>query len=131
MGLPVTNVRPPASRQDRIDQAIIEFCVEALCRRWTRTEIIREVQKRWMLNANNFTISPYLARARSRMRKVMRKDIEDMVAESVGLYQAVIRSKNSTIREKMLANERLDKMLGLEQRGDFIAPEPRLPSKAG
>jgi hypothetical protein len=106
------------------------FAIDALCRRWHRFQIKRELRRRY--NYDNLTVlKEVIKEAKRRMRIQVKRKLTAHVAESINFYRAVIRSDRSTIREKMLAQERLDNMLGLEGRSDLNNPEPEFDPKVG
>lgn len=61
------------------------------------------------------TVERYLQRARAVLRAESGKDTADHVSESYGFYRSVLNNANATVREKILAQECIDKLLGLRK----------------
>ena len=56
----------------------------------------------------------YIARARERMLLRLNRVKDEHRAESLSYYEGVILNPAATVREKVVARERIDKLLGLE-----------------
>ena len=64
--------------------------------------------------ASTQTALEYMARARERIRSESDIPIDQLRSESLEFYKHLIRDPRTTIREKILARERFDKIMGLD-----------------
>lgn len=93
--------------QDRV-----EFTVFLLCRRLYKCDIKRILKKKYSVAAR--TCEEYLARARAVLVKESGKTQETHRIESLRFYESVIAGDGTTMRDRLHAQERIDKLLGLE-----------------
>lgn len=60
------------------------------------------------------TIANYVSRARARLYQQVEHDRKDHVAEALATYREIFQDPVCTPREKIMARERMDKILGVE-----------------
>jgi len=96
----------------QLQQEIIAFCTLALARLCTKTEIHRLVKDRY--NLGHRQADNYLTRARGVMLAQTGKPMAEHKADAYEYYKGIIKSSTIGDREKLIARERLDKLLGLE-----------------
>jgi hypothetical protein len=92
--------------EKRVD--FVEEQIEAGIRR--RSELHKLVGKKFGVNWR--TVDEYLGRARARLLERLRQTKDEFRSQSLATYQSILKNGNS--REKILAQERIDKLLGLE-----------------
>lgn len=92
--------------EKRVD--FVEQQIETGIRR--RAELHRIVGKKF--NVNWRTVDDYFGRARARLLERLRQTKEEFRSQSLATYNHIL--KNGTMREKAIAQERIDKLLGLE-----------------
>lgn len=100
--------RPPADHITRI-QTIADLLACGLL----ESKVIRQCADKWGLSTK--TVRRYIGRARAMLRSQMDKNIKDHLAESYRFVQRIKNDPLSSPRVKLLAQERLDKLLGLER----------------
>lgn len=81
----------------------------ARCAKW---EIKKVLYAQFGIKAR--TAERYLSRARDQLLKELDRPKKDHVSDAYEFYVGIIRSKTATAREKILAQDRIDKLLGLE-----------------
>jgi len=60
------------------------------------------------------TIEGYLARAKERMAEVRKESLEYSTEKAIALYESIIADPKTSARDKIKAQERLDKIQGVE-----------------
>ncbi len=60
------------------------------------------------------TLESYIARAREANRAVVDRQIQEQITESVAFYETIIRDLKAPIRDRLLAQQRIDAVLGTE-----------------
>ena len=96
--------------RDELEERIT-FTSTLLARRLYKGEIKAILKKKYGVTARS--CERYLARARQRLIRRTGRSAEVHRGESVGFYESIIRNPESTLREKMSAQERIDFILGL------------------
>lgn len=92
----------------------IELVAQMITKGWRTSQIKAGVRAKFGQSLDQRTIGRYMARARDLIMKQCDMTKDQMRAESFEFYAAVIRDGKSTMREKMQARERIDKLFGLE-----------------
>jgi hypothetical protein len=96
-----------------ITEQVIEFCIELLARQHHKGVIKRLLASKYKITSAR-TAESALARARARIRERRGEAAQDLIDDSVSVYRSIIRSPRSSAREIIMAQERLDKLFGLE-----------------
>jgi hypothetical protein len=111
----------PYYKPDRAEQEErVAFTVFLLSRHARKSEIKRLLKARFGVSAR--TCERLLARARGLLRESTGAPPQEHRLRSYAFYLSVIRDPAATLREKMLAQKRIDKLLGLELRGKAVEP---------
>jgi hypothetical protein len=97
------------------------FTAFLLSRYAHKGEIKRLLQARFGVSARS--CERYLARARELLLAGSGAPLEEHRLQSYNFYVSVIRDPQATLREKLIAQKRLDKLLGLELRGKAAVAE--------
>jgi len=101
-------VKPSAEElRDRV-----EFTVFLLSRRLYKCDIKRILKKRY--NVEFRACEDYLARARKILLEDTGRTREQHRIESLRLYESIVAGDGSSVRDILHAQERIDKLLGLE-----------------
>ena len=114
-----TGIKPTAREiEKRVDE-----CVDLLTGGRRKHEIVDRFHRRYGVGWR--TTARYLARARGEMLNRLQKPREEFRAESLSFYESLIAAKASTIREKLLARQQIDELLGLNapRRTEMSGPE--------
>lgn len=114
----------------RRNEQATDFTVECLCRRWHTHQIKTELRRRYGIDNKRYQMG-IISEAKKKMRRTLGKKLATHLARSINFYESVIRSPNAGWREKLLAQERLDTMLGLEGHAEIGNPLPELDEKMG
>lgn len=108
--------RKKPSRPDRDQlQERIEFTFFLLCRRLYKGDIKRILAKKYSVCPR--TCEDYIARARATLLTESGKTQEEHRLESLRFYESIIAGDGlgeSTLRDRLHAQERIDKLFGLE-----------------
>jgi hypothetical protein len=116
--------RPPKIDEDAIDLA--QYC---LGRRWDKGKIKIVLKEKFDLSARS--CERVLSRARERIVLATSQDRREHRQDAFGFYLSVIRDAGATTREKLLAQERIDKLFGLEAAAKVeVNPPPPDPDLA-
>lgn len=92
----------------------ISLCVEMLSvKGWKKWQIKKAFREKYGSSARS--VERYLAKARAILRSEYGKEDVDHSSESYAFYRGVIQSQTSTVREKLKAQENIDKLLGLRK----------------
>ena len=90
----------------------IALTADLLALHYHKTQIRATIIARYGISGS--TAEKYLARARAKLRALLDGDIEEHRSKSLTVYAKVVRDPQATPREKVLAQQRIDKILGLE-----------------
>jgi hypothetical protein len=104
---------PKAGRPPKITEQAIEFARLALCQRHHKYAIFALLKKTYGVSSR--TCERILSHARGRIRDGTGKEIDQHRSDAYAFYDSIIRQPNASIREKILAQERIDALLGLER----------------
>jgi hypothetical protein len=91
----------------------VDFVCELLARNLHYHQLKREFRNRFG-DCSHSTIANYVARARARLYQQVEHDRKDHVAEALATYRDIFQDPVCTPREKIMARERMDKILGVE-----------------
>ena len=92
--------------------ARIKLCCDLLSRGYRKFELKGILKRQYGVSFR--TCENYLSRARAMLLNEMGITREEARSQSCDLYKSIIKDPASTPREKILAPQRLDKVLGLE-----------------
>lgn len=90
----------------------IEFARNLLGQAKYPSEIKRALSEEFGITTRS--AERYITDAVKQVREGIERSDIDLVSEAISVYQEIIRSKDSTDRDKIRARERIDKILGLE-----------------
>lgn len=93
-------------------EARIEYTLFLLSRRLYKSDIKKMLIRKYHVVAR--TCEVYLSRARAILIKGTGKTKEEHRVASLNFYESIIAGPDSTLRDRIYANERLDRLLGLE-----------------
>ena len=99
-----------ADKETHIDR--VRIVATMLCRGLYKTHIVTKCSEMWGLKRS--TIYGYLHRARSMMRAETRKSFEEHLDSAIRFYQSIKTDPRSSPIVQSKAQERIDKLLGLE-----------------
>lgn len=112
--------------------SIIDLVVHLLNRRQPKSKITREISKALGLPDGELvttnTTQSYVCRARERILESASKTKDETKTEALRFYESVVNGPDSTVKEKIAAQERIDKLIGHEAsqsvlvKGDPSAP---------
>lgn len=117
-----------------VTEATVDAAVEMLCRRWHKCQIKAALRrgncdkkKGPIFNPlkSARTIERVLGRARDMIRGSLSETVKDRVSTALSFYESIIRDENASRREKMAAQERIDKLLGLEHHVDLTPADEK------
>lgn len=101
-------VRPTRGQEEARE----DYAFELLSRALHKSQIKTLFQKKFDCSAR--TVERYLARARARMIELSGKSKEEHRQEALAFYLSCLRHPEATVKEKVYARERIDKLLGLD-----------------
>ncbi len=130
---PSTNKRGSIAQLERRVKHVYEMLVAGK----TKTEVKRYCKSEWGVSAR--TCEDYLKRARESIFMELHQDQDSHRALSLSTYKAILSSDKSSQADKVRAQTRIDKLLGLERPELFAAvdkegndlPTPMDPIEAG
>jgi hypothetical protein len=93
-------------------KARVKYAVALLSGAVHTREIVRRLGARYGVCRR--TSELYLARARAALVERTGRPVEQHRLDAFAFYESVIRDPEATVREKLLAQARIDKLLGLE-----------------
>lgn len=92
----------------------VALCIEMLSvRGWKKWQIKKAFREKYGSSARS--VERYLSRARAILRSEVGKEDTDHLSESYAFYRSVIQSTNATIRDKIKAQENIDRLLGIRK----------------
>jgi hypothetical protein len=96
----------------------IELCRSMLLRRVPKATIKKAFRQRFGQDIDHGTIERYLTRAREAMLVDLTRGRQNHRAGSLAFYESVLADHNASLRDKVKAQERIDKLLGLEDKSN-------------
>lgn len=98
--------------QDEIEERT-EFVMELEAQYMHEGQIKRMFREKYG-DVSHVTINDYRLRARARMKESANVKPSDVAERAMAFYKAVIRDPCSTVTERIKAQERMDKIFGIE-----------------
>jgi hypothetical protein len=95
-----------------------ELCRSMLQRRVPKGTIKRAVRQRFGADIDHATIERYLTRAREALLTDLTRGRQTHRADALGFYESVLADSKAAFRDKIKAQERIDKLLGLEDKSN-------------
>lgn len=83
-----------------------------LCRRIYKCDIKRLMKKKFNVTAR--AVEDYLSRAKAKLRDRSGKTRAEHQIDSLQFYESVLNGPDSTLRDRMDAQSRIDRLMGLE-----------------
>jgi hypothetical protein len=96
----------------------IELCRSMLLRRVPKSTIKKAFRQRFGAEIDHGTIERYLTRAREGMLIDLTRGRQNHRAGSLAFYESVLADPKAAVRDKVRAQERIDKLLGLEDKSN-------------
>src|SRR5437762_3384351 len=96
----------------------IELCRSMLLRRVPKSTIKKAFRQRFGAAIDHATIERYLARAREVMLTDLTRGRQLLRADRLALYESILADPKAARRDKIKAQERIDKLLGLEDKSN-------------
>lgn len=104
-----------ADRDYGRSEEIVEACMEWIGRRWTKSQIKRELREIAGLYLSVRTCNFVIRQANEKIRKLYNIDPQYYKGKQISFYESIIRREAEKTKNKLTAAERLDKLFGLEQ----------------
>jgi len=105
------SANPGRTPDDEIEGRIV-VTVALLAQGVRKSQIKRILASKFSVSAR--TCENYLARAREQLLEEVREERDEQRSLSLALYRSIISNPNSTMKDKILAQQRIDRLLGLE-----------------
>lgn len=130
--------RAEAATEEFLDGLVDVIC-SMLAKRWWKSQIAAAVYpllEKAGYGRNHRVLTSLITKAKERFRESAGKSRDEARQEAIQFYEDVIRDEQVDARTKIMAQERLDKLLGLEpkhdrdQDADQMASEIRKALKA-
>jgi hypothetical protein len=100
-----------------VDDEIIEITIGLLSRRKRKSEIRKHLNRLHPRgNVNVAMLERIITKARARIQLRLDRTHTETKSEAITLYEEMIRSPRTSMREKMIAQERIDYLLGHDAR---------------
>ena len=96
----------------------IELCRSMLLRRVPKSTIKRAFRQRFGADIDHGTIERYLTRAREAMLIDLTRGKQALRADSLAFYESILADSKAPCRDKVRAQERIDKLMGLEDKSN-------------
>jgi hypothetical protein len=96
----------------------IELCRSMLLRRVPKSTIKKAFRQRFGAELSANTIEGYLGRAREAMLIDLTRGKQALRADALAFYESVLADLSAPIRDKVRAQERIDKLMGLEDKSN-------------
>jgi hypothetical protein len=96
----------------------IELCRSMLLRRVPKSTIKKAFRQRFGTELSANTIEGYLGRAREAMLIDLTRGKQALRADSLAFYESILADPNAPYRDKVRAQERIDKLMGLEDKSN-------------
>jgi hypothetical protein len=96
----------------------IELCRSMLLRRVPKSTIKKAFRQRFGADIDHGTIERYLTRAREAMLIDLTRGKQALRADSLAFYESILADPNAPYRDKVRAQERIDKLMGLEDKSN-------------
>ena len=110
----VTKPRKPYVKPTQADiDERVEYVLEMMIAGKAKGVIVKTGKEKWDVSTR--TIESYISRAQGKMVEASNKPKEVLRKEAISVYQAIIDNKESRAIDVIKAQERIDKLHGLEQ----------------
>jgi hypothetical protein len=96
----------------------IELCRSMLLRRVPKSTIKKAFRQRFGQDVDHATIERYLTRAREAMLIDLTRGKQALRADSLAFYESILADPNAPYRDRVRAQERIDKLMGLEDKSN-------------
>ncbi len=96
----------------------IELCRSLLLRRVPKATIKKAFRQRFGAGIDHGTVERYLTRAREAMLADLTRRRQTHRAGALAFYESVLADHTASVRHKVKAQERIDKLLGLEDKSN-------------
>jgi hypothetical protein len=96
----------------------IELCRSLLLRRVAKATIKKAFRQRFGTDIDHATIERYLTRAREAMLSDLTRGRQNHRAGALAFYESIFDDHTASVRDKVKAQERIDKLLGLEDKSN-------------
>jgi hypothetical protein len=96
----------------------VELCRSLLLRRVPKGTIKKAFRQRFGADVDHTTIERYLQRAREGLVADLARGRQVHRAEALGFYESILADPAVPPRDKVRAQERIDKLLGLEDKSN-------------
>ena len=96
----------------------VELCRSLLLRRVPKGTIKKAFRQRFGVDVDHTTIERYLLRAREGLVADLARGRQLHRAEALGFYESILADPAAAVRDKVKAQERIDKLLGLEDKSN-------------
>lgn len=105
---------------DQLAQETVDLVAHMLAYRWPKGRIFKTCYE--ILKTDNFrVVTGIVSKAKAQLRELANKPRVDARAEALAFYEHLIADDDVDPRTKIVAQERLDKLLGLESKHDGAA----------
>src|SRR4051812_43598463 len=96
----------------------IELCRSMLLRRVPKSTIKKAFRQRFGADIDHGTVERYLTRAREAMLADLTRGRQTHRAGALAFYESVLADPAAAVRDKVKAQERIDRLLGLEDKSN-------------
>jgi hypothetical protein len=96
----------------------IELCRSMLLRRVPKSTIKKVIRQRFGAELSANTIEGYLGRAREQLLADVTRGRQNHRADALGFYESMLANPKVADRDRIKAQERIDKLLGLEDKSN-------------
>lgn len=101
---------PGRTPEAEVERRVSE-CRVALESHFTKGEIKKQMKEKYGVDAR--TVENYLSRAREQIVQEVAETREYLRSQSVAVYRRILRSPDSTAKDKIMAQRQIDHILGL------------------
>jgi hypothetical protein len=99
-------------RPKKITPEMVDIAAVLIAKYRSRCAITRMLQKHFGIASR--TADRVLAKAREALKVAAGRDLATLKEEAYSFYVSVIRNKHASFRERLLAQQRIDRLMGLE-----------------
>ena len=99
-----------ADRSRHMDRVLV--CAKMLCEGAYKGEIKKHMRDTYQLKTSQ--INKYISRARKHLHEQANADRDELRGASIEFYRAIVRDESAETRDRLAAQARIDKILGLE-----------------
>lgn len=99
-----------AENPEHMDRVLL--CAEMLAQGFYKGQVKKHMRAKYGLSTPQ--INKYISRARKHLHAQAQADRDEMRGASLAFYRRIARNKNLEMKDRLKAQERVDKILGLE-----------------